>query len=40
MRKQGESKLSGRVIVQYLAMLMRFVRVKGSLRRKLAAGQP
>jgi dolichol-phosphate mannosyltransferase len=37
MRKHGESKLSGRVIVQYLAMLMRFVRVKGSLRRKLAA---
>lgn len=37
MRKQGESKLSGRVIFQYLAMLMRFVRVKGSLRRKLAA---
>ena len=39
MRKQGESKLSGRVIVQYLSMLVRFVRVKGSLRRKLAAGQ-
>ena len=37
MRKQGESKLSGRVIVQYLAMLVRFVRVKGSIRRKLAA---
>ena len=37
MRKYGESKLSGRVIVQYLAMLVRFVRVKGSLRRKLAA---
>ncbi|MBR3689023.1 MAG: polyprenol monophosphomannose synthase, partial [Lentisphaeria bacterium] len=31
MRKHGESKLSGRVIVQYLAMLMRFVRAKGSL---------
>ena len=39
MRKHGESKLSGRVIVQYLAMLVRFVRVKGSIRRKLAAGQ-
>ena len=37
MRKQGESKLSGRVIVQYLAMLMRFVRTKKSIRRKLAA---
>ena len=36
MRKHGESKLSGRVIVQYLAMLMRFVRVKGIIRRKLA----
>ena len=36
MRKQGESKLSGRVIVQYLAMLVRFVRVKGIIRRKLA----
>lgn len=38
MRKQGESKLSGRVITQYLAMLMRFVRTKGRIRRKLAAG--
>lgn len=37
MRKQGESKLSGRVIVQYLAMLLRFVRVKKSLRRRLSA---
>ena len=37
MRKQGESKLSGRVIVQYLAMLLRFVRTKKSLRRRLAA---
>ena len=37
MRKHGESKLSGRVIVQYLSMLMRFVRAKGSLRRRLAA---
>ena len=36
MRKQGESKLSGRVIFQYLAMLMRFVRTKRSLRRRLA----
>ena len=36
MRKQGESKLSGRVIVQYLAMLMRFARTKRSLRRRLA----
>ena len=39
MRKHGESKLSGRVIVQYLAMLMRFVRVKNSIRRRLVAGQ-
>ena len=39
MRKQGESKLSSRVIVQYLAMLMRFVRTKRALRRNLAAGQ-
>ena len=37
MRKQGESKLSGRVIVQYLAMLMRFVRTKKSLRKQLAS---
>ena len=37
MRKQGESKLSGRVIVQYLAMLMRFVRTKGAVRRRLSA---
>lgn len=37
MRKQGESKLSGRVIAQYLAMLWRFVRTKKSIRRKLAA---
>lgn len=37
MRKHGESKLSGRVIVQYLAMLMRFARTKRSLRSKLAA---
>ncbi len=36
MRKQGESKLSGRVIFQYLAMLMRFVRTKRSLRHRLA----
>ena len=36
MRKHGESKLSGRVIFQYLAMLMRFVRTKRSLRRRLA----
>ena len=36
MRKQGESKLSGRVIFQYLAMLMRFARTKRSLRRRLA----
>lgn len=39
MRKQGESKLSGRVIVQYLSMLMRFVWVKGSIHRKLASMQ-
>ena len=39
MRKQGKSKLSDRVIVQYFAMLMRFVRVKGIIRRKLAAAQ-
>ena len=39
MRKQGESKLSGRVIVQYLAMLQRFVLTKKAIRRKLAAGQ-
>ena len=37
MRKQGESKLSSRVIVQYLAMLWRFVRTKKAIRRKLAA---
>ena len=37
MRKQGESKLSGRVIEQYLAMLWRFVRTKKAIRRKLAA---
>jgi len=36
MRKHGESKLSGRVIVQYLSMLMRFARTKRSLRRRLA----
>ena len=36
MRKHGESKLSGRVIVQYLAMLMRFARTKRGLRRRLA----
>ena len=36
MRKHGESKLSGRVIVQYLAMLLRFARMKRSLRRRLA----
>ena len=36
MRKHGESKLSGRVIVQYLAMLLRFARTKRSLRRRLA----
>jgi len=39
MRKHGESKLSGRVIVQYLAMLQRFVLTKKAIRRKLAAGQ-
>ena len=39
MRKHGESKLSGRVIVQYLAMLMRFARTKRSLRRRLVAAQ-
>ena len=37
MRKQGESKLSGRVIVQYLAMLWRFVCTKKAIRSKLAA---
>ena len=37
MRKHGESKLSGRVIAQYLAMLWRFVRAKKAIRRKLAA---
>ncbi len=36
MRKHGESKLSGRVIFQYLAMLMRFVWMKRSLRSRLA----
>ena len=39
MRKHGESKLSGRVIVQYLAMLQRFVLTKKAIRRKLASGQ-
>ncbi len=39
MRKHGESKLSGRVIAQYLSMLMRFARTKRSLRRRLAAEQ-
>ena len=37
MRKHGESKLSGRVIAQYLAMLWRFVRTKKAIRRSLAA---
>ena len=37
MRKQGESKLSGRVIAQYLAMLLRFVRTKKAIRRRLDA---
>ena len=37
MRKHGESKLSGRVIAQYLAMLWRFVRTKKAIRSKLAA---
>ena len=37
MRKHGESKLSGRVIIQYLAMIMRFVRKKKALRRRLSA---
>ena len=37
MRKQGERKLSGRVIAQYLAMLRRFVLTKKALRRKLSA---
>ena len=37
MRKQGESKLSGRVIVQYLAMLARFVRTKRTVRSRLSA---
>ena len=40
MRKQGESKLSGRVVTQYLAMLMRFVRTKNGIRRKLDAARP
>ena len=37
MRKHGESKLSGRVIAQYLAMLWRCVRTRPALRKKLAA---
>ena len=37
MRKQGESKLSGRVAFQYLAMLLRFVRTTRAIRRMLAA---
>ena len=37
LRKQGESKLSGRVIAQYLAMLLRFVRTKKAIRRRLDA---
>lgn len=37
MRKQGESKLSGRVIFLYLAMLGRFIRTKEAIRRKLGA---
>ncbi|MBP5585340.1 MAG: polyprenol monophosphomannose synthase [Lentisphaeria bacterium] len=40
MRKHGESKLSGRVAVQYLAMLMRFVRTKKSIRGRLASARP
>ena len=36
MRKQGESKLSGRVIVQYLTMLMRFVRTRKAIKKRLA----
>ncbi len=35
MRKQGESKLSGRVIFQYLTMLLRFMRRKRYLKKQL-----
>ena len=37
MRKQGESKLSGRVMAQYLSMLWRCFRTRPSLRKKLSA---
>ena len=36
MRKHGESKLSGRVIVQYLAMLTRFVKHKDRIIHQLS----
>ena len=37
MRQHGESKLSGRVMAQYLAMLWRCFRTRSSLRKKLSA---
>ena len=38
MRKHGESKLSGKVMAQYLAMLWRCIRTRPALRKKLSAG--
>ena len=37
MRKQGERKLSGRVMAQYLAMLWRCFRTRPALRKQLGA---
>ena len=37
MRQHGESKLSGRVMAQYLAMLWRCFRTRPSLRKQLSA---
>lgn len=37
MRKQGESKLSGRVIIQYFAMLLRFMIIRHKLKKRLAS---
>ena len=39
MRKHGESKLSGRVMAQYLAMLWRCFRARPALRKKLSSAK-
>ena len=39
MRKHGESKLSGRVMAQYLAMLWRCFRARPALRKQLSASK-